>query len=70
MFELRWLEYKQMQFDDVGSPIRYKLKTKLQYREMINLLEIGFHEPIWSKWQDVPKERDCLLYTSPSPRDS
>ena len=58
MFELRWLEYKQMQFDDIGSPIGFKFKTKLQYREMINSLEIGFHEPIWSKWQDVPTERE------------
>ena len=57
MIELRWLEYEEMQFDDVCSPIG-QVRTKLQYRQMLNPIEIEFQEPIWSEWQDVPTETE------------
>ena len=41
MIELRWLV------------VRYK-PTILQFRQMVNVLELGIQEPIWSEWEDVP----------------
>ena len=31
-----------------------RLVTSLQYRVLLNPLEIGMQDPIWSDWEDVP----------------
>ena len=49
MFEMRYVVYPV----DVGASCN-EIVTKLQYRTMTNIMEIGIQEPIWSEWIDVP----------------
>jgi hypothetical protein len=49
MMQIRWLVFQHP--NDIGTQrIRDK---KLQYREVLNPMEIGLQEPIWSEWTDV-----------------
>ena len=47
--ELRWFEYEAPDGCRPAAPT-------LQYRTIINPLELGLREPIWSEWKDVPTE--------------
>jgi len=51
--ELRW-HVDESSFENESVKNVFGNKMILQYRERLNPLEIGLHEPIWSDWQAVP----------------
>ncbi len=51
--ELRWYSNESIFVKECVTNI-YGSKMVLQYRERLNPLEIGLHEPIWSDWKTVP----------------
>lgn len=59
--QLRWKK-SNGQYSNQSILNIYGDKVILQYREILNPLEIGLHEPIWSDWTDVPfiKDNDPL----------
>lgn len=51
--ELRWYSNESIFLNECVKNI-YGNKMVLQYRERLNPLEAGLHEPIWSDWINVP----------------
>ena len=49
----------------LGPPGQWPRSLKTVVRIMLTS-----RQPIWIGWRDVSMMRTCLLYTSPSPRDS
>ena len=52
-------------------PVKSSRIASVGYDESSRTLEIRFHQLTTLQYQHVPARifRDCLLYTSPSPRD-
>ena len=57
MYELRWVMHGKGQPPQgaicIGQPPQIMFQV-LQYRTIINPLETGIQEPIWSEWETVP----------------
>lgn len=52
--ELRWYtEHHEEWSESASSYVPISSEKVLQYRTMINLMEIGLQEPMWSEWKDV-----------------
>ena len=56
-------DYKSLRFD---RPAEQVLRITMA-RGKMNAMDFDFHHAMTTIWQHI---EDCLLYTSPSPRDS
>jgi len=61
MFELIQQQWVQLGFHEDPPSCAIRIEGQivdvyrvLQYRERVNIMEIGMQEPIWSEWKDVP----------------